>query len=255
VTAAGAKGDTIRVANALVQLWTTDATTTALRDSACTAWLADKTVWLQAREELDAPSGMSIADTPLGRDVDLLHSLVAVRRDTVRTSADGSFTFRNVSVGAYTVEAEVFANDKFLQWSSDAGVIPREKVHVSLDPSVLAENQYCAASTASPSAQSTKIYDIKDLDRPLVPIDARAFDPSDIPIVPEGSFVIDFVVDERGFPDLATTRVESASYAFSAADARNVIANLRFEPPTVHGKRVRVLNKLAIGVTISSRSH
>lgn len=124
VTAQGPKGETIKAAKVLVQLWTTDGTTSAARDAACSAWLSDKTVWLQAKQEIESPSEMNLAGTPVGHDVELLHSLMALRRDTARTNSDGDFTFNKVPFGAYTVEAEVYANDKFVQWSKDVGVIP-----------------------------------------------------------------------------------------------------------------------------------
>lgn len=149
VTATTTSGDTVGASGVLVSLWTTDATTEALRDSACATWLADKTTWLQARQELATPSGIDWTGTKMAKDVSLLTALLALRRDTTRTNADGEFAFVDVPLGAYTVEAETFATNQFLQWNRDVAAIPYIVTMVRLDPGTLAENQYCSTSASA----------------------------------------------------------------------------------------------------------
>ncbi|MDQ6737951.1 MAG: hypothetical protein M3Z30_09660, partial [Gemmatimonadota bacterium] len=102
VTAKGANGETLNAANVLVQLWSLDEATSAARESACAAWLSDKSAWLQARQEVEYPSGMDLTGTPVGHDVSLIRSLMTLRRDTVRSDAKGNFSFNKVPFGAYT---------------------------------------------------------------------------------------------------------------------------------------------------------
>ncbi|MFI5239840.1 MAG: hypothetical protein ACHQQP_08515, partial [Gemmatimonadales bacterium] len=96
ITASGANGATIKGANVLVTLWTTDATTEAKRDSACAMWLADKTIWMQAKGEAESPSGVNWTGTAVGNDLNMLNSLLALRRDTVRADAEGAYSFASV---------------------------------------------------------------------------------------------------------------------------------------------------------------
>ena len=149
VTAATMSGDTVGASDVMVSLWTTDATTEALRESACATWLADKTTWLQARQELASPSGINWSGTKMAQDLKLLTELMSLRRDTTRTDASGGFTFNDVPLGAYTVEAEAFATNRFLQWNRDIASIPYVVTMVRLDPSTLAENQYCSTSASA----------------------------------------------------------------------------------------------------------
>ncbi|MEO7041630.1 MAG: hypothetical protein ABI035_05150 [Gemmatimonadaceae bacterium] len=149
VTATTAAGDTVGASDVMVSLWTTDATTEALRDSACATWLADKTTWLQARQELASPSGINWTGTTMAHDLNILTELMAVRRDTTRTNASGEFAFEGVPIGAYTVEGEAFASNRFLQWNRDIAAIPYLVTMVRLDPGTLAENQYCSTSASA----------------------------------------------------------------------------------------------------------
>jgi hypothetical protein len=243
VTATGANGETINAANVLVQLWTTDVETDAKRDSACATWLADKTTWLQAKGEMDTPSGVSWTGTPIGRDLALLQSLMALRRDTVRADANGTFIFPSVPFGAYTIEAEMYANDKFLQWSKDAAVIPNTITRVTLDASTLAENQYCETSSAvgSASAGSSgagRVYDAKDLDKPLTLTSGGANSTSSTS--DNGTVTIDFVVNASGAPDLQTVRVrQTTGGPIAVDDARTIVSKLRYSAPMVKGVAVR----------------
>ena len=145
-------GDTVGASDVMVTLWTTDATTEALRDSACTAWLADKPTWLQAREEIAKPSDSDWTGTKMASDVNLLTRLMALRRDTTHTNENGEFAFENVPPGAYTVEAETFVTNQFLQWTRDIAALPSLVTTVRLDPSTLAENQFCSTP---PSAKGS----------------------------------------------------------------------------------------------------
>jgi len=236
VTAVGANGQTIKAANVLISLWTTDATTEAKRDSACAMWIADKTVWMQAKSEAESPSGVNLAGTALGNDVAELNSLLALRRDTVRSDANGDFTFASLPFGAYTIEAETFANNKFLQWSKDVPVIPGRKTHVDLNASTLAENQYCPSPQGG--AGSDQVYNARDLDAPLRilsgGVDASQSDAQN------GTVTIDFVVDANGVPDQSTVVVKSTTGASVAADAaRTIVSSLRYSKPTVKGNAVR----------------
>jgi len=253
VTASGANAQTIKAAHVLVQMWRVDARSSAVRDSACNAWLADKTAWLQATEELESPSGMSLAGTPAGQDVQILRSLYALRRDTVRSADDGTYTFTDVPPGAYTVVADTYAGDKFLQWNADVGVLPKFTTRADLGPASLAENQYCAL--ASEDSAPAKIYDPKDLDRPIKPIGPPDAAGNDFPVVRDGSLVIAFVVNENGTPDLETVTIKSSTMPFSVADARNFVAKIRFTSPTVHGRPVKVRSGFVIRSIIKSRSH
>jgi|GEM_PF-1770292 len=236
VTAVGANGQTIKAANVLISLWTTDATTEAKRDSACAMWIADKTVWMQAKSEAESPSGVNLAGTALGNDVAELNSLLALRRDTVRSDANGDFTFASLPFGAYTIEAETFANNKFLQWSKDVPVIPGRKTHVDLNAGTLAENQYCPSPQGG--AGSDQVYNARDLDAPLRilsgGVDASQSDAQN------GTVTIDFVVDANGVPDQSTVVVKSTTGASVAADAaRTIVSSLRYSKPTVKGNAVR----------------
>jgi len=112
-------------------------------------WLADKTTWLQARQELASPSGIDWTGTKMSQDLKLLTELTALRRDTTHTNANGEFAFNDVPIGAYTVEAEAFATNRFLQWNRDVAAIPYVVTMVRLDPSTLAENQYCSTSASA----------------------------------------------------------------------------------------------------------
>jgi hypothetical protein len=260
VTAQDPHGVAIHAPNVLVELWTTDAATSAARDAACAAWVADKMSWTQAKGELESPSGMDLTGTPVGRDVDVLKSLMALRRDTTRTDANGEFTFENVPFGAYTVEAEAYANDKFMQWSADAAVIPNVTARVTLDGKVLSENQYCAATAApdttasgSPTADASRIYNEKDLDHPL-----HAASPSFADnrfaavgaLVPEHSndATIEYVVNQDGRPDPVSIKVTQGSV--SASDAERAVATQQFDPPTVHGVPVKVHAVMHLGFAV-----
>lgn len=149
VTATTVSGDTVGASGVMVSLWTTDATTEAMRDSACATWLADKTTWLQARQELATPSGIDWTATKMAKDLSLLTELMALRRDTTRTNGNGEFAFADVPLGAYTVEAETFATNQFLQWNRDIAAIPFVVTVVRLDPGTLTENQYCSTSASA----------------------------------------------------------------------------------------------------------
>ncbi|MEO7041631.1 MAG: hypothetical protein ABI035_05155 [Gemmatimonadaceae bacterium] len=237
VTAPGANGQTIKGANVLVTLWTTDATTEAKRDSACAMWLANKTIWMQAKGEAESPSGVNWTGTAVGNDLRALNSLLALRRDTVRSNENGEFTFASVPFGAYTIEAETFASNKFLQWTKDAPVIPGRKTRVDLDASTLAENQYCP--TPDGGVGSDQSYNTSDLDAPLK-ILSGAVDASPS-ATQNGTVTIDFVVDASGVPDPSTVVVNSTTGAPVTADAaRDIVAKLRYSKPTVKGKPVRV---------------
>lgn len=236
VTAKGANGEIIKGANVMVELWTTDAATEAKRDSACAMWLADKTIWLQAKGEAESPSGINWTGTAVGNDLALLNSLLALRRDTVHTDANGEFRFASVPFGAYTIEAEMYANNKFLQWSRDAAVIPNTTTHVQLDQSALAENQYCQVSAGNSGGDQA--YNASDLDKPLTllsgaPAPSTAANSS-------ATVTIDFVVDANGIPDPQTVQVKhSTGAAVSVDDARNIVSKLRYSQPTVKGAAVR----------------
>lgn len=237
VTAPGANGQTIKGANVLVTLWTTDVTTEAKRDSACAMWLANKTVWMQAKGEAESPSGVNWTGTAVGNDLTLLNSLLALRRDTVRSDANGVFTFASVPFGAYTVEAETFANNKFLQWNKDAPVIPGRKTRLDLDATTLAENQYCPIPDAG--AGSDQTYNMSDLDAPLKVL-SGAVDASPS-AAQNGTVTIDFIVDASGVPDGSTVIVKSTTGAAVTADAaRDIVSKLRYSKPTVKGNPVRV---------------
>jgi hypothetical protein len=243
VTALGPKGDTIRVANALIQLWKTDPATSAARDAACSAWSADTMTWTQAKEELESPSGMNLAGTPVGHDVDVLRTLMSLRGDTARSDANGAFTLNDVAFGAYTVDAEVYANKKFMQWSKDVGVIPKIRTRTELDGTSLAENQYCMAPAA---ADTGLIYNSDALDYPLKHdqpnIDMRAFPSLRNSI---GTTRIAFVLSEKGIPEPKTVRVVEGTV--TPVDARMFVANFRYSVPTVHGVPVRVNAELGLG--------
>ncbi|HWG32858.1 MAG TPA: carboxypeptidase-like regulatory domain-containing protein [Gemmatimonadaceae bacterium] len=255
VTAGGANAQTIKAAHVLVQMWRADATSNAVRDSACNAWLADKVVWLQANEELESPSGMNLTGTQLGRDVEILHSLYALRRDTVRSADDGTYTFTDVPPGAYTVTADTYAGDKFLQWNADVGVLPKFTTHADLGAGIVAENQYCTLANAGPAP--AEIYETKDLDRPITPIGPPDPSGNDFPVIRDGSVAIAFVVDELGIPDLQTVTIKRSTIPLSLADARNIVAKLRFTVPTVHGRPVKVRSGLGIGIrsVMERRAH
>jgi hypothetical protein len=200
---------------------------------------------------------MDLTGTPVGRDVDVLKSLMALRRDTTRTNANGEFTFENVPFGAYTVEAEAYANDKFMQWSADAAVIPNVTARVTLDGKVLSENQYCAA-TAAPD--TSKIYNENELDQPLefarVANDAA-------PPFGRGAVVttlssdadhsrdvtIEFVVARDGVPDPHSVKLTKGSISMSAAE--RLIDNMRFRPPTVQGVPVNARTSTSLVAMIS----
>lgn len=236
VTAPGPNGETIKGANVLVQLWTTDANTEAKRDSACAMWLADKTIWMQAKGEAESPSGVNWTGTAVGNDLNLLNSLLALRRDTVRADANGVYTFASVPFGAYTVEAEMFANNRFLQWTKDAPVIPGRLTRVELDGSTLAENQYCPISAGS--ASGDQVYNSRDLDTPLK-IVSGAMDVSPS-ATQNGTVTIDFVVDGNGVPDQSTVTVKETTGApVTVDDARTIVSKLRYSQPMVKGKAVR----------------
>lgn len=237
VTATGPNAQTIKAAHVLVQMWRADATTSAARDSACSAWLADKNAWLQATEEVESPSGVSLTGTRVGQDVNILHSLYALRSDTVRTGDDGAFTFADVPPGAYTVVAETFAGDKFLQWNADVGVLPKFTTRADLGANSLAENQYCAQSSAD--SADGRIYDSKDLDQPLRPLGRYGSGSQEYPVVHGGRLEVSYVVNENGVPDLETVTVKSTGANFSVAEAREFVSKLRFSPPTVHGRPVK----------------
>lgn len=98
VTATGAHGETIDAGNVLVQLWSLDEATSAAREAACSARLADKSSWLQARQEVEYPSGMDLSGTPVGNDVALIRTLMGLRRDTVRSDAKGELHVQPRSV-------------------------------------------------------------------------------------------------------------------------------------------------------------
>ncbi|MEO7104077.1 MAG: energy transducer TonB [Gemmatimonadaceae bacterium] len=237
ITAAGANGQVVKGANILVTLWTTDATTEAKRDSACAMWLADKTIWMQAKGEVESPSGVNWTGTAVGNDLTHLNSLLALRRDTVRSDANGEFIFASVPFGAYTVEAETFANNKFLQWSKDAPVIPGRKTRVDLDATTLTENQYCPLPDGG--AGSGQAYNLSDLDAPLKLLSGAVnASPS---AAQNGTVTIDFVVDAKGVPDQSTVIVKSTTGTAVTADAaRTIVSKLRYSTPTVKGNPVRV---------------
>jgi hypothetical protein len=237
VTAKGANGEDIKGANVLVQLWTTDAATEAKRDTACALWLANKTVWMQAKGEAESPSGINWNGTAVGNDLTALNSLLALRRDTVRTNANGEFTFTSVPFGAYTIEAEMFANDKFLQWSKDAAVIPNTTMKVQLDASTLAENQYCPISSSDAAAAGgAKVYEVAELDKPVTVVSGGA---ESLVAGAPNSFTLSVVVGPDGAPVMRSVTVKSTTGAsVSDRDAMGVVRDLRFSKPTAGGKPV-----------------
>jgi hypothetical protein len=252
VSARDPNNQTIKVANVLVQLWGTDERTAAARDAACAAWLSDKSVWLEAKQEFEYPSAMPLAGTPVGHDVDILRALMALRRDTVRTDADGGFTFQKVAFGAYTVEAEAVTNDKFVQWAKDVGVIPAMPARVDLGAESVAENQYCALS--APAAGAEQIYETGSLDRPLLLMSHRNVDISETPSLRASSrpIKISFVVGEDGIPDLTTVRVTQGSLPDD--EAQKLVAANTYERPTVHGKSVKARTELGLQLRVEVRS-
>jgi hypothetical protein len=252
VTASGANAQTIKAAHVLVQMWRVDPTSSAVRDSACNAWLADKVVWLQANEELESPSGMNLAGTQLGRDVEILHSLYALRRDTVRSADDGTYTFTDVPPGAYTVIADTYAGDKFLQWNAAVGVLPKFTTRADLGADIVAENQYCVLSNEDSTAG--KIYELKDLDRLIQPVGALGVGSQDYPVVHNGRLEVAFVVNENGIPDLETVTVKSSNNSFTVAAARDFVGRMRFSVPTVHGRPVKVRTGFVVQSVMQIRS-
>ncbi len=248
VSANGPNNQTIKLANVLVQLWSTDERTAAARDAACAAWLSDKSVWLQAKQEFEYPSTMPLAGTPVGHDVDVLRTLMALRRDTVRTDADGGFTFQKVPFGAYTVEAEAVANDKFVQWAKDVGVIPALPARVDLGAESVVENQYCSLS--APAAGVEQIYETGSLDRPLLLMSHRNVDISETPSLRNSSrpIKISFVVGEDGIPDLSSVRVTQGGLPDD--EARKLVAANTYAPPTVHGKSVKARTELGLQLRV-----
>jgi hypothetical protein len=248
VSGKGAHGDTIRLANVLVQLWSTDEQTEAARHAACGAWLSDKGVWLQAKQELEYPSDLALAGTPVGHDVDILRALLALRRDTVRTGANGGFTFQKVPFGAYTVEAEAVANDKFVQWTKDVGVIPAMPAQVDLGAESLVENQYCELSAAPVVAE--QIYEAGSLDRPLVVASHRSVNISETPSLRSSStpMRISFVVGHDGIPDPTSVHVTQGSLPDD--EARKLVEAITYQPPTVQDKAVKVRTELEIRMEV-----
>ncbi|MDQ2890264.1 MAG: hypothetical protein M3R65_06875 [Gemmatimonadota bacterium] len=251
VSAKGANGQTIGAANVLVQLWKTDGATSAARDAACSAWLADKDSWMQAKQEIEYPSAINLSGTPVGHDVDLLRTLMSLRRDTVRADANGAFTFTRIPFGAYTVEAEAVANDRFVQWTRDAAVIPIRATRVDLDASTFAENQYCTLVPVQPD--TGKIYDAKELDSELVP--ARNVSP-DMLTMPSfrtaaSPIRIDFVVDENGAPIGESVRVVSGGIALE--DAQKFVESMRYNIPAVHGRPVKARGRIDIRLETTVR--
>lgn len=255
VTATGTAGQTIYASNVLVQLWTTDAATEAKRDTACAMWTANKSIWMQAKGEAEAPSGINWTGTAVGNDLAVLNSLLALRRDTVRTNANGEYTFASVPFGAYTVEAETYANNKFLQWSMDVPVIPGRTTRIDLDPSTLLENQYCTvvAKPAGAAPDTAKVYTVKDLDNPLrqlaVPATRSDGAGAASPHQTAGQTAIEFVIDPQGVPEPQSVKVTSGN--MDIALARTLAQNLRFSPPTVHGVPARVDYTTYITTTVS----
>jgi hypothetical protein len=163
---------------------------------------------------------------------------MALRRDTTHTDANGTYTFKSVPFGAYTVEAETFANDKFLQWSMDAPVLPGRATRIDLGPSTLAENQYCTVSSgadASGSAGDAKVYDVKELDKPLTILSGGP-DPSAATPAPNEAVTISFVVDATGKPELSTVSVKrNGGNTMTVDDAKTLVAKLRYSVPMLKG--------------------
>ncbi len=244
VSARGAKGDTIMAANVLVQLWALDANTSAARDAACAGWLADKTLWMQAKQEVEYPSEMKLSGTPVGNDVALLRTLMTLRRDTVRTDGNGAFSFNKVPFGAYTLEAEAVANDKFVQWTRDVAVIPIRPTSVDLGADTFGENQYC--TLAAPAPDTARIYDAIELDRELIPIHPGTIDIATMPSFRAAALPIeiDFVIDEQGVPIEESVRVVTGSVAI--ADARTYVQGMKYSPPMRHGKPVKARGSIGV---------
>jgi hypothetical protein len=241
--------DTIVGANVLVNLWRIDPITTAQRDSACNLWRMDRDAWMRARGEVHSPSGVPIAQPAINTDVRLLSSLLASRVDTVRTDADGQFTFDRVPFGAYLVEAETFANKQVMQWTREAPVVPAHATRVSLDPTVLMENQYCAQPirgvvASRTAASGREIYDEADLDARLSEtrqrIDRNLVGAPYGPYEPQPRITVAFVVGQTGVPDLSTVKIVSTIGPTVTKDAAILRVRLfHYSVPMVHGKAVR----------------
>ncbi len=231
-------------ANVLVQLWALDGNTSAARDAACAGWLADKTLWVQAKQEVEYPSEMNLSGTPVGNDVALLRTLMTLRRDTVRTDGNGAFSFNKVPFGAYTLEAEAVANDKFVQWTRDIAVIPIRPTSVDLGADTFGENQYC--TLAAPASDTAKVYDAIELDRELIPIHPGTIDIATMPSFRSAALPIeiDFVIDEQGVPIEESVRVVTGSVAI--ADARTYVQGMKYSPPMRHGKPVKARGSIGV---------
>ena len=253
VSATTVKGDTIRVPNVLVHLWRMDAATEALRDSACAAWKLDRASWLGAKQELLSPMGMDMAGTQAGRDLHILRALVALPHDTTRTGADGAFAFRDVADGGYTLEAEVYANDTFMQWSRTAVVLPQLATRADLSSAVLSDNQFCGPATGVPDGES-RVYDARELDAELKLVHGAWGDYlRNLPPPGTSDATIEFTVSATGVPDGASVVVHGApSLDFERAVAA-AITRMRFAPPLHNGHAVAARGRIMMRATVDLR--
>lgn len=243
VSALGVKGDAVKAANVLVQLWRVDSRTTGSGGTACSAWSSDNGAWIAARQELDDPSGIDISATRVGSDVTILRSLLAMRLDTVRTNGDFFFIFRDVPPGAYTVQAEALANGTFVQWVADVVVRRNAVTPADLNSSEMRENQFCAVS--ADTSNLDRVYDAREVDKPLEVI--GGFASLQFPSLKlGGSVTITFVVNEAGIPDISSVSVTPVPQYVTKQVAQDFASRIRFASPTVHGHPVKVRTAFTI---------
>lgn len=115
VSATLPSGATLRGAGATVYLWPDAPELRSAIDAACVAAKARPTAWIEARTELESPSGMPL-DSAAASDIAILQRVAAIPHATTRADSAGRFILPGVPMGDYWIEAEMMQGSGIVQW-------------------------------------------------------------------------------------------------------------------------------------------
>lgn len=258
-------GESLRGVGATVYLWVDTPQLHTALTAACTSARANPLPWIAARTELESPAGVPL-DSATTADLVILHDIASVRHAVATANSRGDFTFDDVPLGEYWLEAEMPHGSEIVQWwhplslaSVDiaaarlVGLAGKARV-VELGSHDFTRDEFCAhleprdrmvgfgKEILADSSAAPVDYVYERVDVP-----AKVAVPGPPPVYPEilrqtatgGQVDFEFVVDTLGNADPRTFRVLRSTNLDFASAVRESIMRTLYEPARMHGHKVR----------------
>lgn len=260
-------GATLRGSGATVYLWVDGPELHGALDAACTAARARPNEWIQARTELESPSGMQL-DSAVAGDLALLQRVVAIPHAVVHADSAGQFVLEGVPLGDYWIEAEMAQGSGIVQWwhklSLDAASLmvarilskghPHTASMLAVGTQDFTRNQFCtggeqplgAAEFATGQRTRQPTYVAEDSAYENVDVPAQLLD-SVKPKYPstllqawhDGTVKATFVIDTDGHVDMHHVRILSSPDPQFSDAVRDALSHKFYRPARIDGRPVR----------------